>query len=721
MEASSSLPEILAEIERQARDGNLAAVLVHMNDTYLIDDGPDRPGMARVAGLTRAIRETVQRLCGEDRTLVLHSGDYLSPSAMSQVFHGAQMVDLLELCGLDIATIGNHEFDFGGTVLLEHFAAPKRFRHVLANLEPPAGVALPKLLYWPPQHPFLAVTGLVGEQTIGKAEATGFRRRALDESVREMTRSLERHPSVGALIVLSHMDRGEDKDLQRLLSEQWDKYGYVYLLGGHDHDIYWREYDRQNCFLSKCRSNFKSITVVLVPADGVAAPSKAAIAGSRVFPSREEEIEIARHGRPEHRTPRASAEKMLDEVRIAYRTLRPDVRSDFRDAFERMITTAYHDRSEAMNAEARSLGQLAYEVLDEAAARTRSAFIEGARTISAHAHLEALPRDAAAVERVNGWRRRMPGRADDERVVADFGADLRLDARDEVLRRQSTDFGNFVADTIRAATRADIALINSGAFRLGSLVPGRITLGTLRDVFIYDGRHAIAAAMLDVSEVLSFYDHAAARGGLGAFLQVSESREAAGGRRGLVRTALVTHMVTDKEDGYQALLLASREVTPEALLRALGAELQEESMALLIERGAALGVSLDRGLRLTAATGPRTVLDELEAEFVALTRRFREVTSGARLSEQESLDLLEGAPSLPWDRTRRSAREHPEQVAAVVREMREFVRRAVARNDTGEALFRQFYDRLAHCRAGFEDRINYRAYFRAAYSFYGLL
>ena len=64
-------------------------------------------GLARVATLK-------QQMAADGRTpwLVL-AGDFLSSSVASTVFKGEQMIAALNAAGLDMATLGNHEFDFG--------------------------------------------------------------------------------------------------------------------------------------------------------------------------------------------------------------------------------------------------------------------------------------------------------------------------------------------------------------------------------------------------------------------------------------------------------------------------------------------------------------------------------------------------------------------------------------------------------------------------------
>jgi len=44
--------------------------------------------------------------------IVVHSGDFLSPSLLGKRFRGAQMIDAMNHIGVDYVVLGNHEFDF---------------------------------------------------------------------------------------------------------------------------------------------------------------------------------------------------------------------------------------------------------------------------------------------------------------------------------------------------------------------------------------------------------------------------------------------------------------------------------------------------------------------------------------------------------------------------------------------------------------------------------
>ena len=59
-----------------------------------------------------------------------------------------------------------------------------------------------------------------------------------------------------------------------------------------------------------------------------------------------------------------------------------------------------------------------------------------------------------------------------------------LEARDDFMRTQETNFGNFLADLMRTEYSTDFAIVNTGTFRLNQLIPaGPIQLKTLLGMF----------------------------------------------------------------------------------------------------------------------------------------------------------------------------------------------------------------------------------------------
>ena len=100
---------------------------LQINDVYTTVPINDAGGLARVATLKR-------RLAANGHPVILAlAGDFLSPSVASSVFKGEQMIATLNAAGLDYATLGNHEFDFGIDVLKQRIAE-STFTWVVSNV-----------------------------------------------------------------------------------------------------------------------------------------------------------------------------------------------------------------------------------------------------------------------------------------------------------------------------------------------------------------------------------------------------------------------------------------------------------------------------------------------------------------------------------------------------------------------------------------------------------
>ncbi len=91
--------------------------LLHLNDVYQISPARGHGGLAEVTTLIKAEQE------GADVTLLTFGGDLISPSVMSGLTKGEQMIDLFNAMGVDVAVLGNHEFDFGEDTLATRIGA----------------------------------------------------------------------------------------------------------------------------------------------------------------------------------------------------------------------------------------------------------------------------------------------------------------------------------------------------------------------------------------------------------------------------------------------------------------------------------------------------------------------------------------------------------------------------------------------------------------------
>ena len=81
--------------------------LLHSNDVYEIAPVRGQGGFAPFMTLLEAERAR------NPNTITTFGGDLLSPSVLSGLTKGAQMIELTNAVGVQVAVLGNHEFDFG--------------------------------------------------------------------------------------------------------------------------------------------------------------------------------------------------------------------------------------------------------------------------------------------------------------------------------------------------------------------------------------------------------------------------------------------------------------------------------------------------------------------------------------------------------------------------------------------------------------------------------
>ena len=203
--------------------------ILQLNDVYQIAavDRGTRGGMARVATLKKSIQAQ------SPNTLFLLAGDFISPSVASRVFKGKQMISTLNAVGLDIATLGNHEFDFGPDVLRDRMKE-SRFTYTIANVREkatgkPFGGASPYVM-----REFsgvrVAVFGLLLAETATMSSPGPDV--AFEDAVRagqRMARQLRRR-GADVVIALTHLPMRDDKRLAN--SSDIDL-----IIGGHEHEL----------------------------------------------------------------------------------------------------------------------------------------------------------------------------------------------------------------------------------------------------------------------------------------------------------------------------------------------------------------------------------------------------------------------------------------------------------------------------------------------------
>ena len=200
--------------------------ILQINDVYSTMPVDGRGGLARVATLKQNVR-------AQGRTPILMiAGDFLSSSVESTVFKGEQMVAALNAAGLDLATLGNHEFDFGIDVLLKRMAEAK-WQWVVSNVldsatGKPIGGAAPYVVrtFGPLKVGIIGLCLTTEEMTRDKLE----RIRLIDPQQAAATYlPVLKNERVDVVVALTHLSFAED----RALAERFPEIDVI--VGGHEH------------------------------------------------------------------------------------------------------------------------------------------------------------------------------------------------------------------------------------------------------------------------------------------------------------------------------------------------------------------------------------------------------------------------------------------------------------------------------------------------------
>jgi 2',3'-cyclic-nucleotide 2'-phosphodiesterase (5'-nucleotidase family) len=199
--------------------------ILQINDVYSTVPIDGAGGLARVATLKRRLSEN-----GHPVILAL-AGDFLSPSVASSVFKGEQMVATLNAAGLDYATFGNHEFDFGIDVLKQRMSESK-FTWVVSNVLDANGKTIdPSVPYVVRQAGTLKV-GIIGlcitTSTIAPAWRNQFRFVEPAEAAARYLPALKR-AGADVIVALTHLTFEEDRQLAAKFPE------IDVIVGGHEH------------------------------------------------------------------------------------------------------------------------------------------------------------------------------------------------------------------------------------------------------------------------------------------------------------------------------------------------------------------------------------------------------------------------------------------------------------------------------------------------------
>jgi len=208
---------------------NVKVTLLQVNDVYQfapVDQGT-KGGLGRLLTLRKSIQQE------NPNTLFLMSGDTISPSVESITYKGQQMIEAWNAIGLDYATFGNHEFDFGPDVLKQRIQESK-FGWTAANVidtttNQPFGDAKRYVV-----REFggvkIGIFGLVLPETkITSRPGPNVEFRSPCDTAKEVVSELHGQ-GVKVVVALTHLSMREDKEVARCADVNL-------IVGGHEHTL----------------------------------------------------------------------------------------------------------------------------------------------------------------------------------------------------------------------------------------------------------------------------------------------------------------------------------------------------------------------------------------------------------------------------------------------------------------------------------------------------
>jgi 5'-nucleotidase len=200
--------------------------ILQINDVYSTVPVNGLGGLARVATLK-------QQMIAQGRVpLLLLAGDFLSSSVESTVFKGEQMVAALNAAGLDLATLGNHEFDFGVDLLIQRMHEAK-WQWVVSNVldvqtGKPVGGAEPYVVrtFGPLKVGFIGLC--LTTEGIGRDKLARIRLIDPLEAAATYLPALKA-AQVDVIVAVTHLNFADD----RALAERFPDIDVI--IGGHEH------------------------------------------------------------------------------------------------------------------------------------------------------------------------------------------------------------------------------------------------------------------------------------------------------------------------------------------------------------------------------------------------------------------------------------------------------------------------------------------------------
>ena len=210
--------------------------ILHSNDLhgdFLASDknGELTGGISRLSGYVQKIREE------DPNVIYCISGDMLQGSLIDSEYRGISTIEIMNMLGPDVASLGNHETDYGLTHLL-FLERCAWFPIVNANIfikNPPTRL-FQSHVFIEKNGMRIMFIGIITEEVMSGIRSDSLISSLIDvnEAAQEVGRICDTYDSINVdlTVLLTHIGFEEDKKLAALLDDKW---GVDIIIGGHTH------------------------------------------------------------------------------------------------------------------------------------------------------------------------------------------------------------------------------------------------------------------------------------------------------------------------------------------------------------------------------------------------------------------------------------------------------------------------------------------------------
>ena len=208
-----------------AQAENVKITLLGVGDIYKFDGSKARGGVARLNAVARAEK------AANPNTLYLFDGDMFSPSLLSGLDKGENMVKLTEIVPFDLAVPGNHEFDFGPELFMERIKGSK-YPWAAINITKADGSAIEGLggvMMKEVGGVKVAIVPVAQDTTPQVASSGDLKFGATSESAIAAAKQARKD---GAEIIVGLVQAPHSDDQKMMASKAFDV-----ILSGDDHDL----------------------------------------------------------------------------------------------------------------------------------------------------------------------------------------------------------------------------------------------------------------------------------------------------------------------------------------------------------------------------------------------------------------------------------------------------------------------------------------------------